>query len=150
MANFKHIFIRASLTEAERRRDFDLRKQARERNQAIGHCNVAVLPPLGGANHASLAFDLFVPIVTTKPVTYLDFANANFDAIPEELSNMDWRSLPDDAPPIDALYHRFAFTMHTLFSRYVPVKQRRHLWTGYPRHIINLFEHRDRAFHFLR
>ncbi|EYB87365.1 hypothetical protein Y032_0264g615 [Ancylostoma ceylanicum] len=36
MAEFKHIYVRASLTEAERRRDFDLRMQARERNQALG------------------------------------------------------------------------------------------------------------------
>ncbi|KIH60879.1 hypothetical protein ANCDUO_08857 [Ancylostoma duodenale] len=37
MSNYEHIFIRASLTEAERRREYDLRKEVRDRNQLLGH-----------------------------------------------------------------------------------------------------------------
>ncbi|EYC03671.1 hypothetical protein Y032_0092g2553 [Ancylostoma ceylanicum] len=37
MSDYKHIFIRASITEAERRREYDLRKEVRDRNQLLGH-----------------------------------------------------------------------------------------------------------------
>ncbi|EYC37229.1 hypothetical protein Y032_0651g1151 [Ancylostoma ceylanicum] len=36
-SKYKHIFIRASLTEEERRKEYDLRKEAREKNQSLGH-----------------------------------------------------------------------------------------------------------------
>ncbi|KAL6743856.1 hypothetical protein Aduo_016847 [Ancylostoma duodenale] len=36
-SKYKHIFIRASLTEEERRKEYDLRREAREKNQSLGH-----------------------------------------------------------------------------------------------------------------
>ncbi|KIH69415.1 hypothetical protein ANCDUO_00246 [Ancylostoma duodenale] len=37
MCNYRHIFIRASLTEAERKKEYDLRQEVRNRNHSLCH-----------------------------------------------------------------------------------------------------------------
>lgn len=69
--------------------------------------NVTVLPPLGNADHATLLFDLLMPVECPRVETYPDFAHGNFDAISAELSTINWWSFLDCISCIDELYHRF-------------------------------------------
>ncbi|EYC39568.1 hypothetical protein Y032_0651g1152 [Ancylostoma ceylanicum] len=104
------------------------------------------MPPLCGADHATLYFDLHLLKTDPRIETYLDFAHGNFDGISQELSAMDWWSILDNCSSMDELYHRFAFILHTLFAQFVPLKQRKFSFSKYPRHINNLIEQRNRLF----
>ncbi|CAJ0590132.1 unnamed protein product [Cylicocyclus nassatus] len=108
--------------------------------------NVTIRPPLGLSDHASIYFDLMLPIDFPRMDCCPDYASGDYVAISACLDTIDWWSLLDNSCSIDDMYQRFLDLLHDLLSRFIPLKRARYETDHYPTHIKNLIEQRDRLF----
>ncbi|CAJ0595038.1 unnamed protein product [Cylicocyclus nassatus] len=107
--------------------------------------NVIVKPSLCGSDHASVHFDLSIPIDTSCVDSHFDYMGGDYLAMSSALDTIDWWTLLD-ATSINDAYQRFIDLMHDLLSRFVPYKKKMSRPCDYPLHIKNLIEQRNRLF----
>ncbi|KAK5971058.1 hypothetical protein GCK32_005671 [Trichostrongylus colubriformis] len=108
--------------------------------------NVVLGPPLGTSDHNIVIFSVNVPAQDMAGKEFRCFPRANVEAINRELSSVNWFSVFNNYDSIDDVYHRFLDVIRLLIDRFVPIKKLCSVVESYPRHIRNLFEHRERLF----
>ncbi|KAK6008895.1 formate--tetrahydrofolate ligase, partial [Ostertagia ostertagi] len=94
---------------------------------------------VGNSDHASIVFTLELEVKKdVREVFVRDFKKANFDAINEYLSQVDWYGSLNCADTINEKYELFLGILHHTIDVFVPVKMRKTSEMELPPHLVRL------------
>ncbi|KAK6013873.1 hypothetical protein OSTOST_20786, partial [Ostertagia ostertagi] len=109
--------------------------------------DVASHAPLSTSDHNIISFRVSSLWLKSESILYRDFKGADKEKIKHELGNLDWMQILNNYVDIDDVYCRFAAIIRDIIDRYVPQRKlEKNASARYPKHIVNLFEQRDRLF----
>ncbi|KAK6044708.1 endonuclease/exonuclease/phosphatase family protein, partial [Cooperia oncophora] len=110
--------------------------------------DISARAPFGSSDHDMISFNISECGFQNKLTRFIDFLHADKGKIRQALSDIDWLEVLNFYADADDAYNRFASVIHNIISRHVPIKYfEKCASSRYPKHIVNLFEQRERLFH---
>ncbi|RCN25823.1 hypothetical protein ANCCAN_28462 [Ancylostoma caninum] len=102
--------------------------------------NIDVGPPFSTSDHNAISFSLreITPMQTNATKNRPNYAKADFHAIVEALTSVDWLAFINNSDHIDDCYRNLVEYIHSLILRYVPMHTSSKPPEAYPRYIRTL------------